>query len=1363
VKRLLVFSFFPSFVPPSSGGELRLFNLYRELSRYHDVVLLSSSHHGVQEERVMHGSRFTERRIPKCDRFVEQWQRLSPFASGGDLSAVCVAAAGGFGTPMHLAYLEEYARADAIIHDSPFTLPYDLFFGLDAKPRVYNSYNCESALFRQLHPAERSAPIHAIVDECERRLLLGADLVTYCAEGDLDAFERLLGKRPASTLMVPNGLLPSERLPVGMREGVRPSAVFVGSGHLPNAEAARYIVGELAPAEPGCDFHVVGDCLPEGSYPSNVHRHGRVDESTKRALLLSATVGLNPMAEGSGSNLKVLEFFDLGLAVLTTPFGIRGYAFRHGEHCIVADRGEFASALRDLLPNRELRGRLGAAGRLRVLEHYSWGSIAQTFAQAIASIRVSGAPRLLSRNYVVELNDFDPFASKGGGAIRIQGLLAGVDRIQPVVFLCFGEDDEIALHRIGSQSVLVRVPKTADHRRETVETNAMHWVSVADIVSLEHAARNPYLRAIYGVLRPNAAVIVSDHVYMASLPIEFGDAFVYSSQNHETTLKRSLLDSHPLGERLISAVAAVEAEAVRSSRLVVAVSDDDAQRFVKGVSTGAPVVVVRNGAMGPAEPTPGDVATATERVSANSAVFIGSAHMPNVDACKFIVESLAPSLPDAMFHLVGAAGRSIPGILPPNVVVWGEVSDSLRSAILERCRVALNPMFAGSGSNVKLADYLGHGLHTLTTSFGKRGYPSSIDPHVTVADTPDWPSRLAVLLRAPEIAAPQHRAARRRLFDSELSMRVQGEEFAGMIRSLQQPRRRALFVTYRWLWPTRGGAEAHLLPYIEALARDGDLAVDVVAPDVSEIIDVHRFASIVRPAADAGAPVGMAHVRFKRFPVVDSGDASREEFARSAWSIQPAFERARFQAIAAADRKEGLAWGWAWPDDTGNPDAGRWGYYSCALHLDRPGTVEMQVCSGQPCTLLITDCDGRRLVMAAVSSATDLAFEAPAGEVRFDVSGAAQSASDLRPLGIYLKHLAINGRRLDLRDPAMTAWPNIDADAEFESLHEAMRLTRSGSRLQLTEARGPHSPELEAFIRENAAKYDLVLTHNTVFKTTRVAIDAARAASVPVVVVPHVHLDDDFYHFDDVTGMATRADLVLAAPRAACRFYERRGARRVEHLTPGCDTGERFVADDIAAFRAVCAVEDPFVLVLGRKSAAKGYRRVIEAVDRLSLTLGVRVVLIGPDDDGTTVDSRVALYLGMQPRSVVRGALQECTALVNMSSSESFGIVLLEAWLARKPVIANRRCAAFADLAEHGSNALLVDDAELESAIETILLRPGFAAELGIRGHATAQKFDHRLVNTKFVQACLSLLDSPMSGPRRAAPRAQSKHLVGID
>ena len=242
-------------------------------------------------------------------------------------------------------------------------------------------------------------------------------------------------------------------------------------------------------------------------------------------------------------------------------------------------------------------------------------------------------------------------------------------------------------------------------------------------------------------------------------------------------------------------------------------------------------------------------------------------------------------------------------------------------------------------------------------------------------------------------------------------------------------------------------------------------------------------------------------------------------------------------------------------------------------------------------------------------------------------------------------------------------------------------------------------------------------------------------------------LDDDYYHFPDVTGMAVAADLVLAVPRAACDFYRRRGAKRVLYMSPGVDTVEAFTPEDEVAFRSIWQSTKPFVLVLGRKSGAKGYRSVITAVERLATRHELEVALIGPDDDGMPVISPVARYLGPQPRKILRGALRSCVALVNMSSSESFGMVLLEAWVAGKPVVVNRHCAAFADLAEHGVNALMVDESTLTDAIEALVLRPDLAAQLGAHGRVTAQQYDQPVIDGRFVDACLSLCN-PTGPPR---------------
>jgi glycosyltransferase involved in cell wall biosynthesis len=106
-----------------------------------------------------------------------------------------------------------------------------------------------------------------------------------------------------------------------------------------------------------------------------------------------------------------------------------------------------------------------------------------------------------------------------------------------------------------------------------------------------------------------------------------------------------------------------------------------------------------------------------------------------------------------------------------------------------------------------------------------------------------------------------------------------------------------------------------------------------------------------------------------------------------------------------------------------------------------------------------------------------------------------------------------------------------------------------------------------------------------------------------------------------------------------------------------------------------------------------------------------------------------------------------CVSLVNMSTSESFGIVLLEAWLANKPVIANRNCAAFHDMAIHEKNALLVAESDLAEAIVRLLGDPELASSLGRNGREVALRFDWRKVSEEFLAVCSDLAKvAPVGG-----------------
>ena len=80
------------------------------------------------------------------------------------------------------------------------------------------------------------------------------------------------------------------------------------------------------------------------------------------------------MTEGSGVNLKVLEYLAMGLPTVTTPFGVRG--LDAADVVQVAELAEFPTALAALADPAERRRR-GAAARHAAETRFSWEAVAR--------------------------------------------------------------------------------------------------------------------------------------------------------------------------------------------------------------------------------------------------------------------------------------------------------------------------------------------------------------------------------------------------------------------------------------------------------------------------------------------------------------------------------------------------------------------------------------------------------------------------------------------------------------------------------------------------------------------------------------------------------------------------------------------------------------------------------------------------------------------------------------------------------------------------------------------------------------------------------------------------------------------------
>ena len=101
------------------------------------------------------------------------------------------------------------------------------------------------------------------------------------------------------------------------------------------------------------------------------------------------------------------------------------------------------------------------------------------------------------------------------------------------------------------------------------------------------------------------------------------------------------------------------------------------------------------------------------------AVFAGSMHKPNEEAV-FYMETLAYNFPDVIFIVIGGAGNVLKKP-PPNLIPVGVVTEADKDVLMRAADIGLNPVVSGSGTNLKLVEYLAYGLVVVSTTFGARG------------------------------------------------------------------------------------------------------------------------------------------------------------------------------------------------------------------------------------------------------------------------------------------------------------------------------------------------------------------------------------------------------------------------------------------------------------------------------------------------------------------------------------------------------------------------------------------------------------------------------------------------------------------
>ena len=262
------------------------------------------------------------------------------------------------------------------------------------KPSVLDDHNVETLFARRLCDSVGRGMLPsawlAYVKLLEGVACRLASKIIVTSEFDRQVLSRLLDVPLKKIEVVSNGTDTSRyspspdrarkaRLKLGIG-GSTPLLVFVGRLDFPpNLIAARLIVRDIAPEvlrrSPEARFLILG-CHAPDTFVDSVEDPRIIlsSDSDDVGYLNAADVCLAPMSVGSGTRIKVLNYFACGKAVVSTDIGAEGIAVRDGENVVISSLRDFPDRIQLLLSDNRLREEIGSKGRELVEEKYDWNT-----------------------------------------------------------------------------------------------------------------------------------------------------------------------------------------------------------------------------------------------------------------------------------------------------------------------------------------------------------------------------------------------------------------------------------------------------------------------------------------------------------------------------------------------------------------------------------------------------------------------------------------------------------------------------------------------------------------------------------------------------------------------------------------------------------------------------------------------------------------------------------------------------------------------------------------------------------------------------------------------------------------------------
>ena len=495
--------------------------------------------------------------------------------------------------------------------------------------------------------------------------------------------------------------------------------------------------------------------------------------------------------------LITVEAMQSSKAVLTvTDSGGVKELVLNGQNGLVVspNAGELAKAMAELISDHERTIRMGLMAKESV-SHINWPNTVSHLLREKASTDKGRAQGILRRKKIVVATTFPVWPPLNGGQKRIYHLYRELGRRADVVLVTLSGNHAFSRREdIAPGLTEVSVPKSEGHLKYERDLGSRLGASVGDIAAIEGYRLSPEFKKTLSRQCSNADMVVASHPYLYDAIREvFHGKLWYEAHNVEYDMKAAILPPSLKREHYLERVREVERQCSLNAELILSVSEEDKARLMEiyGLED-RKILIVPNGmdfcTASSNRLLPEERRRLKERLGFGGipvALFIGSYHGPNIESLKAI-KKIASECPEFLFLIMGSVClHEEAGRMPENVKPLGVLNEDEKNVILNASDMALNPVLAGSGSNLKLLEYIAYGIPVITTSHGNRGYGFKDKAHLFVAEISEFPFLLRDSLSADPLSLQPMAEHARQFASSRYDWSVIASDLLGREAGLQ--------------------------------------------------------------------------------------------------------------------------------------------------------------------------------------------------------------------------------------------------------------------------------------------------------------------------------------------------------------------------------------------------------------------------------------------------------------------------------------------------------------------------------------------------------------------------------------------------